>query len=98
MPEVYFSRAALSDLAHIADDLAVRAGVAVAERFERRFNDAFDLFERHPDLGSPRPEFGPKTRLWAVPPYVIFYDRSGSGVVILRVLHGRRKITPDQLR
>ena len=98
MPEVSFTRAAKGDLVHITDELAVRAGVAVAERYERRFNDAFDLFERHPGLGSPRPAFGPETRLWAVPPYVIFDDQTSSGVVILRVLHGRRNITPEHLR
>ena len=98
MGEVRFTRAALADLVMIAEDLSVQASTAVAERYERRVIDAFDLFERHPSLGSPRPELGAATRLWTVPPYVIFYDQNASDVTVLRVLHGSRKITPDVLR
>ena len=98
MPEVTFTRAARDDLVTISDDLILRAGLAVAERYLRRFYDAFDLFERHPGLGAPRPALGAATRLWAVPPYVVFYDQTGSSVLVLRVLHGRRNITPDMIR
>jgi plasmid stabilization system protein ParE len=68
--EVTYTAAARADLIRIIDDLAQRAGLAVAERYERRFNDALDLFERHPAIGAPRPSLGATTRLWAVPPYV----------------------------
>ena len=95
MADVAFARAAFADLVSIADELTLRAGLAVAERYERRFNDAFDLFERHPGLGAPRSELGTRTRIWTVPPYVIFYDQTGTEVM---VLHGSRNITPDMLR
>ena len=98
MANVDFAKAALVDLVTIADDLSLRASVSVAQRYASRFNDAFDLFERHPGLGAPRPELGVVTRLWTVPPYAIFYDQNGSDVIVLRVLHGSRKIMPEMLR
>lgn len=76
MGDVTFARAAVADLVSITDVLAARAGLAVAERYERRFTDAFDLFERHPGIGAPRPEIGVETRIWTVPPYVISVTRS----------------------
>lgn len=97
MADVAFARAALADLVSIADELTLRAGLAVTERYERRFNDAFDLFERHPGLGAPRPELGMTTRIWTVLPYVIFYDQAGTDV-LLRILHGSRNIAPDMVR
>lgn len=98
MAELRFTAAARQDLVDIFEELTSRVSLAIAERYEHRFDDAFDLFERYPGLGAPRSELGEGTRIWAVPPYVIFYELAVGDVLVLRVLHGHRAIKPGLLR
>jgi toxin ParE1/3/4 len=49
----------------------------------------------HPDSGAPRPALGANIRIGLVSPYLIIYehDAKPDTVTILRIVHGRRKIT-----
>ena len=50
-------------------------------------------------IGAPRPSLGERVRIAIVHPYIVLYEYlHGSDLVqLLRVVHGRRKITKDLL-
>jgi toxin ParE1/3/4 len=98
MARVVLTNPAEADVAEIAVYLTENAGLQVAERYLREFDAAYDRLEKFPATGSPRPAFGRNTRVVLVDPYVIFYDYLDDIVTIVRVLHGRRDITPELVR
>ena len=65
--------------------------------FDSRVKQATDNLAISPGIGSPRPHLGEDTRLIVVKPYLIFYDGGPDSDVVhvLRILHGKRDITPD---
>jgi plasmid stabilization system protein ParE len=52
---------------------------------------------QYPAAGAPRPALGPHARIRVVQPFVIIYDYNEYEVTILRVVDGRRQITPELL-
>ena len=82
MARVVIAAAADKDTAAIIADLIGKAGAEI-DAFYRRL-------ERFPESGAPRRRLGSAVRLGVVFPYV--------AVLVLRVLHGRRKITRRMLR
>jgi toxin ParE1/3/4 len=88
------------DFDEIIDYLRKVAGPTVANKYGRNIQNAVNRVAEIPGIGSPRPQFGPGTRVTIVRPYLIFYEEAeGSGeVLVLRVLHERRNITRDLLR
>jgi plasmid stabilization system protein ParE len=57
-----------------------------------------DRLAEFPDIGAPRPKLGSLTRVGIVLPYVAIYEHKEDVVTVLRVLHGRRKITARLIR
>jgi toxin ParE1/3/4 len=53
----------------------------------------------HPDSGVPRPRLDERVRVCVVSPYVVIYEHieADDMVMILRIVHGRRKITREFL-
>jgi plasmid stabilization system protein ParE len=76
-------------------DLAAKAGVAAAAKYDRLFDRLYNRLASHPASGSRKPALGPDTRVGIVSPYVVIYDHSlgGDTVTVLRIVHGRRDIT-----
>jgi toxin ParE1/3/4 len=89
-----------ADSAFIISDLAKKAGVNVADRYEADFDRVYDRLADYPESGAPRPRLGAHVRICVVSPYTIFYehDEAADDVTIMRIAHGRRKITPKFLR
>lgn len=52
---------------------------------------------QYPAAGAPRPALGPHARIRVVQPFVVIYDFSGDEATILRIVDGRREITPALL-
>lgn len=71
------------------------AGSAVAEKYGRRFRAKIEDLLRWPESGAPRPNLGGAVRIAVVSPYIMFYehDLRDDTLMLLRILHGRRKIT-----
>jgi plasmid stabilization system protein ParE len=62
------------------------------------FTDVYDRLAEHPDLYAARPALGPKIHVAVVPPYLVIYEHTTPDVVnILRILHGRRRLSPSLL-
>jgi toxin ParE1/3/4 len=86
-----------TDTFEILAHLEVRAGASVAERYARRFRDAITRIIEMPQSGAARPALGSDARCAIVSPYLLIYDYTVAEdmVVLLRILHGRRRITQE---
>jgi toxin ParE1/3/4 len=86
-----------ADESKILRELETKAGPAVAARFALRFRSVLQRLVEMPRIGSPRPALGQDIRCVVIAPYILIYHYAfaESTVMVLRILHGRRKIIPD---
>jgi toxin ParE1/3/4 len=98
MARVIVTDRAKRDIRRILSDLQDQAGYRVAERYADEFRAVYRRLAYAPAGGPPRPQLGHKTRIRLILPYVVIYDHDDDTVTVLRVLHGRRKITRDLVR
>lgn len=77
---------------HIARD-----NQPAADRMLDRIEDKWRLLAAHPYMGVIRADISESTRHLLIGPYVVLYRVQGSLVVVMRILHGRRRITMDDL-
>lgn len=93
---MYPSRQAEDDLIdiwlHIAGESPTAAD-RLLDRIERRWLQLAD----HPNSGQSRDDLTACVRQLVVGEYISFYRVEAREVVILRVLHGRRRITGDDM-
>ena len=95
MARVVITELADVDSGHILADLADKAGARVADSYNADFDSLYQRLAAFPESGSLRPRLGASVRIGVVPPYIVIY-RYGSNddlVAILRIVHGRRRIT-----
>ena len=83
------SALAEADLDEIWSYVAEDASPTMADRLIDAIFDRFELLVEQPRMGRKRPEFGEGVRSFVVESYVIYY-RHAEGVLVARVLHGRR--------
>jgi toxin ParE1/3/4 len=95
---VLVSRRAEADEIEILEYLASVAGRSVALDYGKRFRALYRLLSEHPDSGAPCPSVGLTVRHSVIFPYIVFYRHVRGAVHILRVVHGRRRITGTMLR
>jgi len=83
-----------ADLDEIWYYVAIHSGnTETADRLIDSITHRFFVLANHPNIGRPRDEdLRPGLRSFAVGEYVIIYRMQDADVVILRVLHGRRRI------
>ncbi len=79
----------------IIDYLEEQAGSSTARAYGEKFANAIRGLMEFPNMGMPKPDLGPNTRTILIYPYVLIYEltETENGLVILRVLHGKREIT-----
>jgi toxin ParE1/3/4 len=89
-----------ADATEILEYLAQEAGDLVALSYGHRFRATIERLVAIPAAGAPRPILGPNARIAIFYPYVLIYDytRDDDTLTLLRILHGRRKITRNLLR
>jgi toxin ParE1/3/4 len=88
-----FAPQAADDIGDVLGSLTERAGRLVADDYAEQFRLAFERLVVHPLSGSPRSRLGRDVRITVVRPYIVIYRAHTDDVVILRVVHGHRKIT-----
>lgn len=95
MASVIASANARQDVADIAAYLAAEAGQRTAAKYLDLFAEAYDRLAAYPESGVRRPRLGRVTRIDVVSPYIVIYDYEleHDTVIVLRILHGARKIT-----
>lgn len=88
---------AAADVDGILVDQHGRGGRAAAARRQAEFNAAVRQLAHHPESGRRRPDIGPGLRSVLIHPYVLIYsyDPATDTVFVLRVLHGRRRLSLD---
>lgn len=84
------------DVREILTKLSWVAGYAVSRRYGARFKAMYRYIARYPAAGAPRPALDPHVRIRVAQPFVFIYD-DGNEATILRVVDGRRQITPRLL-
>jgi toxin ParE1/3/4 len=72
---------------YIADD-----SMEAADRWVDQLDEKFQLIATQPMMGRAREELETGLRSFPFGRYVIFYMRLGSGIDVVRVLHGARDI------
>jgi len=68
-----------------------------ADRLLDRFEARWRLLATQPRSGAPRDDLGNGLRTVSVGEYLSIYRLEGSSIEIVRVLHGRRDITADEV-
>jgi len=88
-----FAPQAVDDIRDVRASLTERAGQRIADKYTEQFRSAFERLVAHPRSGSPRPRLGCNVRVTIVRPYIVIYRAQDNDVVVLRMVHGHRKIT-----
>jgi toxin ParE1/3/4 len=96
--QLRFAPAAARDLQKVSEDIKAAGGERVALAFVGHLRQSLEGLVAFPRMGRLRPRFGSGVRSWAFPPYVAFYRQSASDVEIIRIVHGKRKITRALMR
>jgi toxin ParE1/3/4 len=99
MAKVVVSLLAQLDEAHIARGLAREAGQRTAAKYVAAFGGLYVRLGNYPESGAPRPSLGANVRIGVVTPYIVpyRYETATDTVTILRIIHGRRKLTGAML-
>ena len=95
MARVVITDPADADSTEIIRDLTAKVGELVADRYEVEFDALYRRLATFPESGAPRPKLGRFIRIGLVSPYVVVYRHVPDDdlVAVIRILHGRRRIT-----
>ena len=99
MTQVFIAASADADVGAIMDDLNIQAGPLVVAKYLALFRQLYERLRVHPDKGPPRRRLGAEIRIGIVLPYIVIYRYAVAAdtVIILRVVHGRRRISGRML-
>lgn len=84
------TRQADQDIIDIYVHGAATFGIDHAERYHQGLVKAFEILAENPLLARERSEFDPAVRLHPCQAHMIAYIARPEGILIVRVLHGRR--------
>lgn len=100
MTQVIVSPEADADFLAILDRLTNLAGRSAANRYALDLRSIYRRLSMFPEIGSPRPRLGSRTRIVVLLPYVVVYDYLSPEdmVRIVRIVDGRRNITRRLVR
>ncbi len=96
-PSIVFARDAESDLDSLFDWIAIDSGVDRAEAILRRIDETLDLRADLPRIGRIRHDLDGAPRTFSVWPWVIIYEPSSTGIIVWRIIDGRRDL-PGHIR
>ncbi|WP_322515098.1 type II toxin-antitoxin system RelE/ParE family toxin [Rhodopseudomonas palustris] len=72
--------------------------IKAADRLLETFEKVFDVLAQSPLLGRVRPDLSPKLRSFPSGSYVLYYLPLKDGVAVVRALHGRQDISPEDFK
>ena len=93
MKRYRLSRPAKDDLDQVWLHIARAANPEIADRFVDGITDRFPFLAGMPEAGRPREDIEPGLRSFSAKDYLIYYRRARRGILISRVIHGRRDQT-----
>ena len=93
MRQLVYSLRSQLDLAKITRDIVDSNGKSVASRVVTGMEQSLSNLAYFPEMVRKRGALGAGLRSWSLKPYIAFYHVTLEAVVILRVRHGRRRLT-----
>ncbi|MDH4988755.1 type II toxin-antitoxin system RelE/ParE family toxin [Aminobacter anthyllidis] len=87
---------AMADIEAIGDYIS-QFNPAAATKLIRRMAERWELLATQPHSGAERTDLLPELRHVVLGEYVTFYRVEGAGILILRVLHGHRHVSADDV-
>ena len=69
-----------------------RDSPAAADRMVDRFTATYQRLAENPALGVAQDQYRPGLRCFRVGSYLIFYQPTDAGILVIRVLHGARQL------
>lgn len=91
MPTLNFSPEAIADMEEIGAHIQEENPIA-AQQFILKIENTCELIASRPFIGRTRDDLLLDMRSFPVGNYVIFYEKTGDGIAIVRVLHGARDL------
>lgn len=85
------------DLDCLHDYVARAAGVDVARRFVRSLGHHLSRLANSGAPGTNQDTLRPGLRLVMHGPYKLFFEQTNEALRLLRVIHGARNVSPDEL-
>lgn len=73
------------------------SSLRAADKFVLTLDQRLKLLESFPRAGRVRPEVAEDVRSLAFGEYIVFYRVEGTDVQLLRLLHGRRRISGEDV-
>lgn len=97
MADVVVTSPAVNDVDDILFYLLRHGGQAAVDSRRSKFEAAIRFLGTFPRIGAPRPRLGRGIRLLVASPYVVLhrYEPASDTVFVLRILHGRRRLSLD---
>jgi toxin ParE1/3/4 len=92
MSDATFSPTARHDVLELLDYIAAQDVRAAAE-FVDRIEAECQMLAQSPTMGFQRDDLSSGLRCWPVGGHVIFNRRTGSGIDVVRVVHGSRDLS-----
>lgn len=83
---------ARADLAEAWRYIAGESGPDRADDYLDRIADRLQRLSGQPCMGRARPELSPGLRSFPAASHVVFYRPYAGGIIVVRVLHGRREV------
>lgn len=83
---------ARADLADAWSHIAGESGPHRADDYLDRIAQRLQRLAEQPYMGRARPELAPDLRSFPAASHVVFYRPDAGGIIVVRVLHGRRDI------
>lgn len=99
MTRVVLTTPAEDDTFTILEGLALDAGADVADRYAADFAKFYGRLAQFPEIAALRSQLGRDVRMSVIRPYLVFhrFQRSADCVTVLRILHGKRRVTRRHL-
>jgi toxin ParE1/3/4 len=97
---IVLTAAARADAFAIFDRLEKLAGRTTVAKYLASFERLYQRLAEQPASGAPRPRLGANIRTVVVLPYVVVYRYvdGAPDIVVMRIVHGRRKISGSLLK
>ena len=89
MSDLAYSKLSLRDFKKILDSIGRDRPIAAIELVER-IQTTCEHLANSPTMGTARSDLVPGMRAFAVNPFVVYFQPSVRGIVVVRILHGAR--------
>lgn len=96
MRRIRFARSAVSDLDEIWEHAAERWGIEQAQQTVAQITDRIAFLAVHPRAGAKCRELGAGIRSFVFYPFVVYYREERSGLRILVIRHGSRRVSETE--